>query len=79
MTDGETLEKFYRENLDERIISELAKVKNIPLENAMDIYYTSSLAQKIAEGKNGIQYLDYRVLVEMLLKENSDSTNFLSK
>ncbi len=70
MTDGETLEKLYRENLDERIISEFAKVKNISLEKAMDIYYTSDLAQKISEGKNGIQYLDYHVLVEMLLKEH---------
>lgn len=64
--DGEVLEKFYRERLEERIILEFAKQKNISLEDAMDAYYSSPLAEKINEGKNGIQYLDYRILAEML-------------
>ena len=51
----------------ERIISYLAKVKNITLEQAMDIYYSSHLAQKIHEGKDDVQYLDYKVLVQILL------------
>lgn len=63
------LENFYQERLEERIISEFSKVKNISLEEAMDIYYESSLAKKIYEGKNGIQYLDYRVLVQILIQE----------
>lgn len=67
----EVLEKFYRERLEERIISEFAKEKNLSLEDAMDIYYSSSLAEKINDGKNGIQYLDYRVLAEMLQTELS--------
>lgn len=64
--DGETLEKVYQENLEERIISYLAKVKKISLQEAMDIYYQSQLAEKIHQGKEGIQYLDYKVLVEIL-------------
>lgn len=69
MTD-EALERYYQESLEERLISELARVKKIPLEQAMDIYYNSELAQRIHEGKEGVQYLDYRVLVQMLLEQD---------
>ena len=67
LTDPETLEKFYREGLEDRLIAHLAKVGNCSLEQAMDIYYHSKLAQKIYEGLYDIQYLDYKVLVEILL------------
>ena len=63
LTNPEALEKFYREGLEERLIAHLAKVKNYSLEQAMDVYYHSKLAQKIYEGL----YLDYKVLVEILL------------
>lgn len=64
--DGEVLERYYQENLEEKIIAYLAKVKHITLQQAMDIYYHSQLADKIHQGKEGIQYLDYKVLVEIL-------------
>jgi len=64
----EILEQIYQENLEERIISRLAEEKNISLENAMDIYYNSKLADKIHLGEDGIQYLDYKVLVEILME-----------
>lgn len=64
--DGEMLEKYYQENLEEKIIAYLAEVKHITLQKAMDIYYHSQLADKIYQGKEGIQYLDYKVLVEIL-------------
>ena len=65
--NGDVLERYYQEALEERIISHLAKVKNLPLEQAMDIYYRSHLAQKIHEGQDDVQYLDYKVLVQILL------------
>lgn len=65
--NGDVLEKYYKEALEERIISYLAKVKNLTLEQAMDIYYSSHLAQKIHEGQDDVQYLDYKVLVQILL------------
>ena len=65
--NGDTLEKYYKEALEERIISHLAKVKNLTLEQAMDIYYSSHLAQKIHAGTDDVQYLDYKVLVQILL------------
>lgn len=35
---------------------------------AMDLYYRSKLADKLYLEKNGIQYLDYKVLVQILLE-----------
>ena len=62
------LEKFYQEGLEERLISNIAKEKAISLVEAMDAYYRSKLAQKIYEGKEGVQYLDYRVLTRLLFE-----------
>ena len=45
--DGEALERFYQESLEERIIAYLSKLRNISLEEAMNIYYHSRLADKI--------------------------------
>ena len=65
--DDATLEKFYREELDEKLIAQLAKAKDLSLEKAMDIYYHSRMAEMIGNGECGIQYLDYKVLVQMML------------
>ncbi|MDE7022351.1 MAG: hypothetical protein K2P23_15820 [Lachnospiraceae bacterium] len=64
----ETLERVYQENLEERIIAYLAKICDFSYEKAMDIYYSSCLADKIYHGKNGIQYLDYKALVQILIE-----------
>lgn len=65
--NGDTLEKYYKEGLEERLIAYLAKVKHLTLEQAMDIYYRSNLAQKNYEGQDDVQYLDYKVLAQILL------------
>ena len=65
--DEELLEQTYREELDEKLIAFLAEVKHLSLEKAMDIYYHSRMAEMIGKGAYGIQYLDYKVLVEMML------------
>ena len=64
----DVLEKVYQENLEERIISYLSEVKDISLERAMQLYYDSKLADKIHRGEYGVQYLDYKVLVQILLE-----------
>ena len=68
--DEEILEQFYKERLEERLIAYLAEDNSIPLEQAMDVYYHSKLAEKIYQGSEGIQYLDHRVLVDIL--ENTE-------
>ena len=66
--DENVLEEIYQENLEERLISYLAETQGISLEKAMDIYYHSKLAEKIHQGVEGVQYLDHKVLVEILLQ-----------
>lgn len=61
-----TLEKIYQEGLEERLISYLAESNGFSLEKAMDIYYRSNIAGLIHEGKYGVQYLDYKVLAQIL-------------
>ena len=62
----ETLEQVYQENLEERLIAYLAETKLISFERAMGIYYSSKLADKIYQGVYGVQYLDYKVLAQIL-------------
>lgn len=70
--DGEVLERVYKENLEERIIAYLSETRNIPLEAAMNIYYSSKIADKIHQGVEGIQYLDYKVLVQILCETEKE-------
>ena len=67
-----SLERVYQENLEERIIEYLAKTCGFSYEKAMDLYYNSKLSDKIYLGKEGIQYLDYKVLVQMLLETEKE-------
>lgn len=60
------LEKIYQEKLEERIIAYLADNNGITLEEAMKSYYSSKLADKIHRGVEGVQYLDHKVLVQVL-------------
>lgn len=64
--DDKVLEQVYQESLDERLISYIAEENNISLEKAMAIYYESKFSNKITQGNEGIQYLDYKVLADLL-------------
>ena len=64
----DVLEKVYQESLEERIISYLAETRQLSFEEAMRIYYSSRLANKIHNGDYGVQYLDYKVLIQILLE-----------
>lgn len=64
--DENVLEQVYQEKLEERIITQIAKERRVSLETAMQIYYNSELADKIHQGMEGIQYLDYKLLVQIL-------------
>ncbi|MCQ2514900.1 MAG: hypothetical protein MJ089_07430 [Ruminococcus sp.] len=46
MTESE-FESFYKEHLEEDIIFKLSERNNISIEKAMDIYYSSKLANQI--------------------------------
>lgn len=64
--DENALEQIYQENLEERIIAHLSEAKGLSLEEAMGIYYGSSLAEKIHDGEYGVQYLDFKELTQIL-------------
>ena len=64
--DETILEQTYQENLEERLITYIAEQNDFSLEKAMDVYYHSKLADKIHQGSEGIQYLDYKVLFDIL-------------
>lgn len=64
--NADVLEKVYQESLEERLISHISEKAGISLEKAMDIYYKSRLSEKIHRGVEGIQYLDYKVLAQIL-------------
>ncbi|WP_434310077.1 hypothetical protein [Hominifimenecus sp. rT4P-3] len=64
----EILERAYQESLEERLIAYLARTCDFSYEKAMNVYYNSKLSNKIYLGKDGIQYLDYKVLVQILLE-----------
>ena len=66
--DEEILEKYYRESLEERLIAYLAEWQGLSLEKAMHVYYCSRLAEKIHAGANGVQYLDEKVLAQILFE-----------
>ena len=68
----ETLERVYQENLEERIIAYLSETRGMSLEKAMDVYYRSKLADKIHRGVEGIQYLDFKVLVQILCETEKE-------
>ncbi len=70
--NDKVLEQVYQEKLEERIIARIAEKKAISLEKAMNIYYSSDLADKIHQGVEGIQYLDYKLLVQLLEETESD-------
>lgn len=68
MTDQKELKKVYLRNLEESIIARLAVEKSIDIDTAMHLYYKSNLAELIEMGKTGIEYLDYKNLVDNLIE-----------
>ena len=66
--EEKVLEQVYQESLEERLIAYISEQRDISLEKAMDLYYNSKLADKINLGKEDIQYLDYKVLYELLVE-----------
>lgn len=70
--DDNILEELYREKLDERLIGYLSEKYRMDYQKAMDVYYRSKLAEKIHEGKYGVQYLDYKVLADILIETEPD-------
>ncbi|MBP5530183.1 MAG: hypothetical protein J6X80_09045 [Lachnospiraceae bacterium] len=66
--DEKVLEDIYQERLEEKIVEYFAEKNNLDYQTALNIYYNSELATKINAGKYGVQYLDFKVLTDILEK-----------
>ena len=77
--DEMVLEKLYQEKLEERIIAYLAEKYGISFEEAMEAYYNSKLADKIHHGVEGVQYLDHKVLAQILEETEPDIISFIRR
>ena len=72
MTDKKQLTEIYKQNLESDIIVNLAKMKNIEIRKAFDIYYSSRLANQIANGDWGIENMDAKYLAEDLIENEAE-------
>ncbi|MDO4379216.1 MAG: hypothetical protein Q4C64_08840 [Erysipelotrichia bacterium] len=68
MVDRKQLEEIYKQNLENDIINEIAKIKGIELRKAINIYYSSKLAEQIENGSYGIENMDAKYLAEDLIE-----------
>lgn len=75
MTDREQLTDIYKQNLENDIILNIAKIKGIEIRKAFDVYYSSRLADQIANGGFGIENLDAKYLAEDLVENEPDLFN----
>ena len=65
--DKKQLRDVYITFLEEDIIKEIAKVKGTDNRTAMEIFYASKLCQQIGSGEYGVEYMDYKYLVNDLI------------
>ena len=70
--DKRELRDIYITFLEEDIIKRLAEIKSIDNRIAMEIYYNSKLCQQINSGEYGIEYMDYKYLVNDLIENESE-------
>ena len=68
MIDKKQLEEVYKQNLENDIISAISQMKRVDLRKAFDIYYSSKLAEQIANDSYGIENMDAKYLAEDLIE-----------
>lgn len=68
MTNQKELNKIYKQNLEENIVSFISDIKMISMEQAMDVFYKSKLSVQINDGKYGIENMDYKYLANDLIE-----------
>ena len=72
MIDKKQLEEVYKQNLENDIISAISQMKRVDLRKAFDIYYSSKLAEQIANDSYGIENMDAKYLAEDLIENEPD-------
>lgn len=72
MVNKNELELVYKQNLENDIINILAEEKGMELRKAFDIYYSSKMAEQIANDRYGIENMDARYLAEDLIENEQE-------
>ena len=72
MVNKKQLEEFYKQNLENDIINTISEMKGIDLRKALDIYYSSKLAEQISNNSYGIENMDAKYLAEDLIENEPD-------
>lgn len=72
MTDKTKLTDVYKQNLENDIVLNLARIKNIEIRHAFDLYYSSKLAGQIEKGEYGIENMDAKYLAEDLIENEPE-------
>ena len=72
MVDKKQLEEIYMQNLERDIIIAISEMKGIDLRKAMDIYYSSRLAEQIENNSYGIENMDAKYLAEDLIENEPE-------
>ncbi|MCL2426139.1 MAG: hypothetical protein FWD05_07355 [Oscillospiraceae bacterium] len=70
--DKKELREIYIAFLEEDIIKRLAEIRGIDNRLAMEKYYNSKLCQQISSGEYGLEYLDYKYLVNDLIENEPE-------
>lgn len=68
MTEKKYLTEIYKQNLENDIILNIARMKDIGIREAFNIYYSSRLAGQIESGEYGIENMDAKYLAEDLIE-----------
>lgn len=72
MVNKNELELVYKQNLENDIINILAEEKGMELRKAFDIYYSSKMAEQIANDRYGMENMDARYLAEDLIENEQE-------
>ena len=68
MVNKKRLEEVYKQNLENDIINAISEINEIDLRKALDIYYSSKLAEQISNDRYGIENMNAKYLAEDLIE-----------
>ena len=69
---ADKVKKIYKRELENKIIFNIADVKNCELRRAMDIYYSSNVPNQIAKEQGDIETMDVQALTKEAMKKKRE-------
>lgn len=72
MIDRNGINSLYKQNLVNDIVLNIAKLKQIDIREAFDIYYKSQMANQIDDGTFGIDNMDAKYLALDIIENEAE-------